>query len=74
MERREEFKEFEEFKELALTIRSWFEALDPATPESLSPTGFMQPSTLKSRLLELLELLNSLHSFFAVLNCGRFHS
>jgi hypothetical protein len=73
-ERREEFKEFEEFKELPFTIRSRFEALDPATPELLSPTGFMQCSALKSRLLVLLELLNSLNSFLCVLNCGRFHS
>jgi hypothetical protein len=40
MERREEFKEFEEFKELAFTIRSRFEALNPATPETLSPPSF----------------------------------
>jgi hypothetical protein len=67
----ERTEEFEEFKELAFTIRSRFKAFDSATPESVKPDGFYAAFRPEK---ELLELLNSLNSFLCVLNCGRFHS
>jgi hypothetical protein len=55
-----EFKEFAEFKELAFTIRSPFEAPVPATPETLTLRVLCSVSALKSCLLELLEFLELL--------------
>jgi hypothetical protein len=75
MERTEEFKESEEFKELAFTIRSRFAAFDSATPENVRPDGFYAAFPLsKVASLNSSNSLNSLNSFLCVLNCGRFHS